>query len=63
MKADRKNITMPSDWWEAFEAQAKADALPLSEWIGEQCLSALPRKVQSELSDRTRRGKPKKETE
>lgn len=37
MKAERKSITQPSDWWEAFQAQAKSEHLTISEWVGECC--------------------------
>lgn len=56
MKAERRNITQPADWWAAFEKQATADGMTLSEWVGECCYGYLPNP--ESLSERTRPGKP-----
>ncbi len=32
MTNERKNNTQPSDWWAAFEEQAKAEGLTLAAW-------------------------------
>lgn len=55
---NRKNITQPADWWEAFDAAAKREGIPLSQWMGDACRAALPKKVTSKLSERTK-GRPK----
>lgn len=59
----RINITQPSDWVEAFKAQAEKDGLTLSEWMGEACLARLPDKVRKKLSERTLVGRPAIPTE
>jgi hypothetical protein len=59
MTTDRKNISQPDDHWAAFEAQAKKEGKSLSEWIGEQCLRALPAKVRKGLSERPAAHRPK----
>lgn len=57
---DRKNITQPIDWWTAFEAQAQAEGLTLSAWIGEAAKARLPQKVAKKLSERPPAHRPKK---
>ena len=61
MANERKNITQPTDWWEAWEAAAKAAGKSLSKWIGEACNAKLPREQRKELSDRATVGKPPKD--
>ena len=63
MTNERKNITQPSDWWEAFEKQANAEGMTLAAWMGLQCTKALPKKVRNELTERATRGRPRNETE
>ena len=48
----RKNITQPANWWQAFEAEATANGLSLSEWIGECCRIRLPKEARSQLQKR-----------
>ena len=55
---NRKNITQPADWWDAFKAAADKEGLKLSEWIGNACCAALPKKVADKLSERLK-GRPK----
>ena len=60
MKAERKNITQPADWWAAFELQANAEGLTLSEWIGECCRVYVDKGVNSGLSERPASHRPKR---
>lgn len=60
MTNERKNITQPSDWWAAFEEQAKAEGLTLAAWMGLQCSKALPKKIRNELTERPPANRPKK---
>lgn len=57
-KAPRKNLTMPADWWQAFEAEAEKHGISLSAWIGRACLKQLPAVVRKSLSARNERGRP-----
>jgi hypothetical protein len=54
----RKNLTMPPDWWEAFERAARAAGETLSEWIGNAARKALPAEQRKRLSERTPPGRP-----
>lgn len=60
MTNERKHITQPSDWWAAFEAQAKAEGASLSAWIGEAAKAKLLPKVAKRLSERPAAHRPKK---
>ena len=62
MKAERKNITQPSDWWLEFEAAAYVKGITLSEWVGAACRKALPKDTRDGLSERVGRGQPKSES-
>lgn len=57
----RRNITQPSDHWEAFARAAKRAGLSLSEWIGEACKAALPVKEAAKLGKRPPVGRTPKE--
>jgi len=46
----RTNLTMPADWYDAFEAAAAKAGQPVSEWLREAGKSCLSRRVQSRLS-------------
>lgn len=59
--AERKNLTMPPDWWTAFERAAKAAGQTLSEWIGNAGRKALPPAERKKLSERPAPGRPAKE--
>ena len=61
MTTDRRNITEPSDWWEAFEAAATASGMTLSAWMGDACVKQLPKTVAKKLSPRPPASRPKKE--
>lgn len=63
MANERRNITQPPDWWEAFENDAKAAGMSLSEWIGFACMERLPNKIRKTLSPRPPANRPKKEKE
>lgn len=56
---ERRNISQPESWWSAFKAAADRADLSLSEWMGEQCRAALPKKEQAKLSDRPPAHRPK----
>lgn len=60
MTNERKNITQPSDWWDAFEAASDAGGVSLAEWIGEVCRQRLPASVREQLSERRGPGRPRK---
>lgn len=59
---ERKNVTQPPDWWAAFQAAAEKAGVSLSEWMGDTCRAALPRKIDATLSERRGRGQPRKPT-
>ena len=58
MTNERKNITQPSDWWEAFEKAAKAEGMTLAAWIGEAAKKQLPSKVAKKLTERPPANRP-----
>lgn len=60
MTNERKNITQPSDWWAAFEEQAKAEGLTLAAWLGEAAKARLPPKVAKKLTERPPANRPPK---
>ncbi len=60
--ATRKNITQPPQWWRAFQSQAEADGMNLSEWLGQCAIANLPVKVQRQLIERPIWGKEKAKT-
>jgi hypothetical protein len=60
MTNERKHITQPSDWWEAFEAQANAEGMTLAAWLGEAAKKQLPPKVAKKLTERPPANRPKK---
>ena len=45
MSSERRNITQPADWWAAFEKQANAEGMTLSQWVGWACKAKLPRGI------------------
>lgn len=57
---ERKNITQPSDWWAAFEAQAKAEGLTLAAWLGEAAKKQLPPSAAKKLTERQPANRPPK---
>lgn len=48
----RKMLSEPSDWWEAFEQAAAKAGMSLSEWMGEAAKEKLPARVRKKLSER-----------
>lgn len=60
MTNERKNITQPSDWWVAFEAQANAEGMTLAAWLGEAAKAKLPPKVAKKLTERPPANRPPK---
>ena len=59
MTNERKNISEPTDWWAAFEKQAKSEGMSLSAWLGEAGKAKLPTKVAKKLSERPAAHRPK----
>lgn len=54
-------IVNPPEWWEAFEAQAEAEGMSLSQFAGAAMLDRLPHRIRRELPERAGRGQPKRE--
>lgn len=61
MTNERKHITQPADWWNAFQNAAEKAGMSLAEWIGEAAKAQLPTRVVAKLSDRPPAHRPKKE--
>jgi len=61
MTNERKNITQPTDWWAAFEAEAKRRGLTLSEFIGLAASKMLAKDQKAKLSERVKPGRKKNE--
>lgn len=61
MANERRNMTQPTDWWDAWGEAARAAGLDLSAWIGRQCNKALPKEIRDNLSERATRGRPRNE--
>jgi hypothetical protein len=53
--------SQPPDWIAAFKAQADAQGLKLSTWVGEACKAKLPADVRKGLSKRAPAHRPAKE--
>lgn len=62
MISERKNLSQPKDWWEAFAAQAEKEGMTLSAWLGECGLANLPKETVAKLSDRPPACRPPRET-
>lgn len=60
MTNERKHITQPTDWWDAFQAQAQAEGMTLAAWLGEAGKARLPAKVVKKLTERPPANRPKK---
>lgn len=56
--SERKNLSMPADWWDAFERSARAAGQSLSEWIGNAARKALSAEQRKKLSERATPGRP-----
>ena len=61
MTNERKNITQPTDWWTAFEAEAEKRGLTLSEFIGLAASKMLDKEQKAKLSERVKPGRKKNE--
>ena len=59
MSSKRRNLTQPADWWAAFEAQAKAEGLTMSEWAGDCMRGNLSKDVAAGLSERPAANRPR----
>jgi hypothetical protein len=55
--SERKNLTQPSDWWQAFEVEADKRGLSLSEFMGIAGSKMLPKEQRARLSRRIRAGR------
>jgi hypothetical protein len=58
--SERKCLTQPPDWWDAFNAEAKKRGMTLAAWMGDVCVAQLPKRVQASLSERPGAHRPKK---
>lgn len=58
----RKHLIMPADWWSAIESAAAKRGQHVSEWIAAACAAQLPERVARKLSERPKRGRPKRVT-
>ena len=56
---ERKNLSMPPAWWDAFQRAADAAGKTLSEWVGDACSAKLPAAERKRLPTRTSRGRKK----
>ena len=56
----RRQITQPADWWAAFQKQADAEGLTVSQWLGECGLANLTAAERKQLSKRPAVGAPTK---
>ena len=56
----KKTISQPPDWWTAFQAEADADGLSLSAWIGAACVKRVTAAKIAKLSARPLASRPKK---
>lgn len=61
VKAEKKNVSQPSDWWSAWEREAWKLGMDLSEWIGMVCNKAIPVKEAERLSKRRGRGRQRQQ--
>ena len=43
--AQRKNITQPDEWWDAFILEANSKSMTLSGWMGECCIQSLTKSL------------------
>ncbi len=59
MNCERKNITEPADWWDAFQQQATRDGQTLSEWLGDCGRANLDEDLQCGLSERPPAHRPR----
>lgn len=58
MTNEAREITQPTEWWEAFQKQADREGLGLSEWIGEACKARLTKEAAGKLSERPEPHRP-----
>ena len=57
IRSSRLNITLPQDWRQAFQAAAKRDGVPLSDWLRQCGAANLPKSVQQTLSEPAKPGR------
>jgi len=57
IRSSRLNITLPQDWRQAFQAAAKKDGVPLSDWLRQCGAANLPKSVQQKLSEPAKPGR------
>lgn len=58
MTSEAREITQPSEWWEAIQEQADREGMELSEWIGEACKARLTKGTASRLTERSEPHRP-----
>lgn len=63
MTNERKHITQPADWWEAFTEAADREGVSLAEWLGEAAKAKLPPKVAKKLTERPPANRPRKSSD
>lgn len=56
---ERRNVIIPSDWWEAFRQAAAKAGKPISVWLREAAAEKLPRKIRESLSEAKGVGRPR----
>jgi len=59
MTNERKNITQPADWWNAFIEEASKQGLTLSEFMGMATKKQLSKQKQKKLTERVKPGRKK----
>lgn len=59
-KHERRLLSLPPDWWEAFDRAAKAAGETLSGWLGKAGKRRLTTEERKGLSEPNRPGKPRK---
>ena len=59
ISSERRNLTQPGDWWQAYSRAATADGLTLSAWVGLQCLAGIADADRAGLSERPGAHRPK----
>ncbi|RIK70737.1 MAG: hypothetical protein DCC67_20620 [Planctomycetota bacterium] len=60
-RTERKNLSLPSDWWAAFQAAARREGVTLSAWLGAAGRRRLDAAARRSLSQPRPMGRPPKE--
>lgn len=59
MKTERRLISAPPDWWEAFTKAATRSGSSLSEWIRDAAAARLTQSARQRLSEPKTVGRPR----